>query len=91
MQAVARERVRQFPIVAALFLALCLMGTIFATPANAAEKDWSPVSEQMEEILGAIPDQFAAGDITAVETSIRKAYYEVYQAVSYTHLTLPTN
>lgn len=79
MQAVARERVRQFPIVAALFLALCLMGTIFATPANAAEKDWSPVSEQMEEILGAIPDQFAAGDITAVETSIRKAYYEVYQ------------
>ncbi|MFZ1382660.1 MAG: FTR1 family protein [Scrofimicrobium sp.] len=79
MQAVARERVRHLPAIAALFLALCLMGAIFATPANAEEKDWGPVAEQMEEILSGIPDQFAAGDVTAVETSIRQAYYEVYQ------------
>ncbi|WRS30749.1 FTR1 family protein [Actinomycetaceae bacterium MB13-C1-2] len=79
MQAVARERVRRLPAIAALFLALCLVGAISAPSANADEKDWAPVAEQMEEILSGIPDQYAADDVTAIETSIRQAYYEVYQ------------
>ena len=65
-----------------LWLAVALLlaaTTLFAPSAFAADDPWEAPTEQMVEKLEQIPGQYAAADQTGVETSIRQAYYEVYQ------------
>ncbi|MFT3876498.1 MAG: FTR1 family iron permease [Propioniciclava sp.] len=63
--------------IGALWLALSL--AISATPA-AAEDPWQGVAGTVTSLIEQVPGQYAAGDAKAVETTLRKAYYEHYQA-----------
>lgn len=67
--------------ILAIFL---FVGVFFALSssltANAQEEeDWQPVVTKMEEYLEGIPAEYASGDSKAVQHSIRKAYYDIYQ------------
>ncbi|MDN6485972.1 MAG: FTR1 family iron permease [Ancrocorticia populi] len=64
----------------AMVIALCIVFLPFlSSPSYAADKDWDSYADQMIEKIEQIPDQYAAEDISGVETSIRQAYYEIYQ------------
>ncbi|WIY82716.1 FTR1 family protein [Propionimicrobium sp. PCR01-08-3] len=52
---------------------------MMSAPAQADEKDWTSVGEQMIAVIEQIPDQYANADQEGVEQSIRQAYYEIYQ------------
>ncbi len=70
--------------LAAAILAMLLVAAPAATastPARAAADatDWDSTVEQMVTAIEQVPGQFAAGDTAGVETSIRRAYYEIYQ------------
>ena len=64
----------------AMIVALCIVFLPYlSAPSYADDKDWDSYTAEMTEKIQQIPDQYAAGDLPGVETSIRQAYYEVYQ------------
>ncbi len=64
-----------------LLVVFCLgiIGPMLSAPAQADEKDWSAVGDQMVAVIDQIPGQYQAQDQEGVERSIRQAYYEIYQ------------
>ncbi|MFT4110034.1 FTR1 family iron permease [Propionicimonas sp.] len=60
-------------------LALAVAALWFAAAPAAAEEQWQQVSDSIVALLEQIPDQYAAGDVKAVESTVREAYYEQYQ------------
>lgn len=62
---------------AVVALALLFLWGPAATPASA--DDWQDVTERITVLLEATPDAYADGDLTTVESNLRKAYYEEYQ------------
>lgn len=55
------------------------LGWSLASPA-AADDQWQEARDSVTSLLSEVPAQYAAGDVKAVEATIRKAYYEEYQA-----------
>lgn len=67
--------------LAPIFLILAcasLAANICAVQAR-AEENWDSVVQAMSAKIEQIPDQYASGDLEALNTSIRQAYYENYQ------------
>ncbi|MFT3889332.1 MAG: FTR1 family iron permease [Arachnia sp.] len=62
----------------AVLVALALLW-LAVLPAR-ADGQWTTVAETVSAMLEEVPAQYAAGDVKAVESTIRKAYYEEYQA-----------
>ncbi|MFT3943159.1 MAG: FTR1 family iron permease [Ancrocorticia sp.] len=61
-----------------MLLAALVMAPFLTAGAHAAG-EWDAVVTEMEAKINQIPGQYAAGDQEGVETSIRQAYYEIYQ------------
>ena len=62
----------------AVLLALAVVwGT--ASPAS-ADGQWQEVAKRVTSLIQEVPALYATGDVKAVESTIRKAYYEEYQA-----------
>lgn len=64
-------------IGAALLALTIAFGT--TSPAS-AEDPWQDVAGTVTALLQEVPGQYASGDLRAVEATLRKAYYEHYQA-----------
>lgn len=62
-----------------VLLAILVMMPFLTATAHAASGEWDDVVSEMETKINQIPGQYATGDQEGVETSIRQAYYEVYQ------------
>lgn len=45
-----------------------------------ADEDWSEVHQTVAALLNEVPGLYSAGDVAGVEATLRKAYYEHYQA-----------
>ncbi len=75
-----RGRLLKRPLawLSALLLGLAVVWGA-AAPA-AAEDSWQTVADTVTSLLEEVPGQYQAGDLKAVEATIRKAYYEEYQA-----------
>ena len=75
-----RGRLLKRPLawLSALLLGLAIVWGA-AAPA-AAEDRWQAVADTVTSLLEEVPGQYQAGDLKAVEATIRKAYYEEYQA-----------
>lgn len=52
---------------------------VMSPPAHAEDTEWDAVADQMVTTIEEVPDQYRDGDLEGVETSIRRAYYEIYQ------------
>lgn len=66
-----------------LFVGVVLAASMIALggPARAAaEESWQDVADQVAALLTQVPGEYASGDLTAVESTLRKAYYDHYQA-----------
>ncbi|MGC3955958.1 MAG: FTR1 family protein [Propionicimonas sp.] len=75
-----RERLasRALAWLGAVLLGLAIAGGV-TTPA-AAEDPWQAVADSVTALLDEVPELYRSGDLKAVEATIRKAYYEEYQA-----------
>lgn len=62
-----------------VLLALVAMAPFLSAAAHATAEKWDAAVAEMEAKINQIPVQYADGDQEGVETSIRQAYYEVYQ------------
>ena len=62
-----------------VLLALVAMAPFLSAAAHATAETWDAAVAEMEAKINQIPVQYADGDQEGVETSIRQAYYEVYQ------------
>ncbi|MEA5053588.1 MAG: hypothetical protein VB093_09125, partial [Propionicimonas sp.] len=58
---------------------VCAIGWVTAAPASAEER-WQTVADTVTALLDAVPGHYRDGDLKTVEATIRKAYYEHYQA-----------
>ena len=83
----AARALRGFPsgfgrrVVVLLGTALLALTLVWGSAAPAAADDrWQAVADSVTALLEEVPAQYQAGDLKAVESSIRKAYYEEYQA-----------
>ncbi|NJJ03941.1 OfeT family oxidase-dependent iron (Fe2+) transporter [Corynebacterium sp. HMSC036E10] len=64
-----------------LGMLFCVLLLIFSPmPAHADSSKWDSIADQMATQLEQVADQHEAGDAEAVQSTIRKAYYELYQA-----------
>lgn len=62
-----------------VLLAALVVGPFLTITAYAASGEWDDAVSEMEAKINQIPEQYADEDQEGVETSIRQAYYEVYQ------------
>lgn len=65
--------------IGAVLLALTVTVGGSATLAS-AEDPWQGIADTVTALLDEVPTQYASGDLKAVEATLRKAYYEHYQA-----------
>ncbi|MGO1944844.1 MAG: FTR1 family iron permease [Ancrocorticia sp.] len=72
-------RVKPAGLAAAFVVLLLALLSMSSAPSFAAEKDWDSYVQEITEKVTQIPEQYADEDLAGVETSIRQAYYEVYQ------------
>lgn len=70
----SQPRVGRVLAVVAVLLAVTMLA-----PRAHADETWEPVVNEIVQTLEQISDQHATNDLTGVETSIRRAYYETYQ------------
>ncbi|MCW5952146.1 MAG: FTR1 family iron permease [Propionibacteriaceae bacterium] len=78
-QAAAGTAVRRILVWLVAALAVMAMTLGAAAPASADER-WQQVAGTVASLLEDVPALYSEGDLKAVEATIRKAYYEEYQA-----------
>lgn len=65
--------------IGAVLLAVWIAFGGSAAPAS-ADDPWADIAATVTSLLDEVPGQYASGDLKAVEATLRKAYYEHYQA-----------
>lgn len=69
---------RRWLALAMVLACWALVASLF-TPTAQADEEWDGTVDEVVAVLEEIPAQHASDDVSAVEGSIRRAYYETYQ------------